>query len=131
MSGAGLATQEPLVGDWSAASGFEAGRAIATDTGVTAVFAGNDQMALGVLHALHEAGRRVPDDVSVVGFDDIPEAAFLTPALTTVHQDFADVGARAITVLMAAIHGESATPVPLLSPPLVIRGSTAAHPGGH
>ena len=131
MSGAGLATQEPLVGDWSAASGFEAGRVIAADPGVTAVFAGNDQMALGVLLALHEAGRRVPDDVSVVGFDDIPEAAFLTPPLTTVHQDFTDVGARAITVLMAAIHGESASPVPLLSPPLVIRRSTAAHPGGH
>ncbi len=131
MSRAGLATQEPLVGDWTAASGFEAGRAIAADPGVTAIFAGNDQMALGVLRALHEAGRRVPDDVSVVGFDDIPEAAFLTPPLTTVHQDFTDVGARAIEVLIAAIHAESTSPVPLLSPALVIRRSTAAHPGGH
>ena len=128
MSGAGFATQEPLVGDWTAASGVEAGRAIAADPGVTAVFAGNDQMALGVLRALHDAGRRVPDDVSVVGFDDIPEAAFLTPPLTTVHQDFTDVGARAIEVLTAAIRGESTSPVPLLSPRLVIRASTGPAP---
>ncbi len=131
MSGAGLATQEPWVGDWSAASGFDAGRVIAADPGVTAVFAGNDQMALGVLLALHETGRQVPNDVSVVGFDDIPEAAFLTPPLTTVHQDFTDVGARAITVLVAAIHGESASPVPLMPPRLVVRRSTGPHPEGH
>ena len=68
------------------------GRLIAADSGVTAVFAGNDQMALGVLRALHEAGRQVPDEVSVVGFDDIPEAAFLIPPLTTIHQDFATSG---------------------------------------
>ena len=128
MSRAGLATRKPLTGDWTAVSGYDVGRLIAADSGVTAVFAGNDQMALGVLRALHEAGRQVPDEVSVVGFDDIPEAAFLIPPLTTVHQDFADVGARAIEVLTAAISGESASPVPLLSPRLVIRASTGPPP---
>jgi len=66
-------------GDWGAVSGYEAGRALAADDAVTAVFAGNDQMALGVLRALHEAGRLVPDEVSVVGFDDIPEAGLPHP----------------------------------------------------
>jgi DNA-binding LacI/PurR family transcriptional regulator len=130
MSSAGLATSEPIFGDWSAGSGCEAGRLIAADTDVTAVFAGNDQMALGVLRALHEGGRRVPDDVSVVGFDDIPEAAFLTPPLTTVHQNFTDVGARAIEVLTAAIRGEVTSPIQLVPPRLVVRHSTGPRPEG-
>ena len=74
---------------------------------MTAVFAGNDFMALGVLHALHESGRRVPDDVSVVGFDDVPEAAYYWPALTTVAQDFSELGRRAVTVALAAVAGRS------------------------
>jgi len=126
MSRAGLVSGEALRGDWSAASGLEAGRSIAADPGVTAVFAGNDHMALGILRALHESGRRVPDEVSVVGFDDIPEAAFLLPPLTTVRQDFPGVGQRAIGALMAAIRDEAAPVVPLLQPWLVVRGSTAA-----
>ncbi|MGW1667349.1 LacI family DNA-binding transcriptional regulator [Streptomyces sp. NPDC002324] len=83
----------PLVrGDWSAESGYRAGLRIAEETDCTAVFVANDQMALGLLRALNERGRRVPEDVSVVGFDDIPEAASFLPPLTTVHQDFAEVG---------------------------------------
>ena len=76
---AGAEVPEPLVGDWSADSGYELGRRLVGDPDVTAVFASNDQMALGALRAFHEAGRRVPDDVSVVGYDDIPEAAHLLP----------------------------------------------------
>ncbi|KND41889.1 LacI family DNA-binding transcriptional regulator [Streptomyces stelliscabiei] len=83
----------PLVrGDWSAESGYRAGLRIAEQADCTAVFVANDQMALGLLRALNERGRRVPEDVSVVGFDDIPEAASFLPPLTTVHQDFAEVG---------------------------------------
>ncbi|MEI5527902.1 LacI family DNA-binding transcriptional regulator [Streptomyces brasiliscabiei] len=83
----------PLVrGDWSAESGYRAGLRIAEEAECTAVFVANDQMALGLLRALNERGRRVPEDVSVVGFDDIPESASFLPPLTTVHQDFAEVG---------------------------------------
>ncbi|MFE7840733.1 LacI family DNA-binding transcriptional regulator [Streptomyces sp. NPDC057474] len=90
---AGCREVPPLVrGDWSAESGYRAGLRIAEEAGCTAVFVANDQMALGLLRALNERGRRVPEDVSVVGFDDIPEAASFLPPLTTVHQDFAEVG---------------------------------------
>ena len=79
---------------------------IADDGDVTAVFAGNDSMALGVLKALHERGRRVPEDISVVGFDDVPEAAYYWPALTTVAQDFSELGRRALTLALAAVRGD-------------------------
>ena len=114
-----------LEGDWSSASGHAAGLRIAQDPDVTAVFAGNDFMALGVLHALHQSGRRVPEDVSVVGFDDVPEAEFYWPALTTVAQEFSEVGRRALAVAVAAVRGEAATTVDLIEPSLLVRGSTA------
>lgn len=66
-------------GDWSARSGYEAGRQLAARPDVTAVFCANDPMALGFLRAAAEAGRRVPRDISVVGFDDVPEAAYFSP----------------------------------------------------
>ncbi|MDP3893019.1 substrate-binding domain-containing protein, partial [Nocardioides sp.] len=118
-------------GDWTARSGYEAGVEIAGRPEVTAVFAGNDQMALGVLRAVFEAGRRVPRDISVVGFDDNPEAAYLIPPLTTVRQDFTAVGVRAIEVLRGAIASAAATgvdgpPGSLIPPELVVRASTAA-----
>ena len=75
-----------------AEGGYEAGLALAQDPDVTAVFAANDQTALGALRALPRHGRSVPDDVSVVGFDDTPEAAYLVPPLTTVRQDLGEVG---------------------------------------
>jgi len=131
MTAAGLRNPEPVVGDWTARSGYEAGRLIAGRTDVTAVFAANDQMALGLLRALAEAGRDVPGDVSVVGFDDIPEAAYLIPPLTTVRQDFSAVGQRAIEILQAAIGGAwpDALPVDrMIHPELVVRGSTRRRP---
>ncbi len=130
MYAAGLVPSLHLAGDWSARSGYELGREIARRTEVTAVFAANDQMAIGLLRALAEAGRSVPEDVSVVGFDDIPEAAYLIPPLTTVRQDFTAVGRRAIEILQAAIAADG-TPEPerLISPELVVRSSTAPSPG--
>ena len=92
---------------------------------VTAVFAANDQMAIGILRALHECGRSVPGDISVVGFDDIPEAEFLIPPLTTVRQDFPAVGRRAIEVIQQAMQDGQLEPSPLLNPHLVVRDSTA------
>ena len=127
MYAAGLRPSKPLRGDWSARSGYEAGLEVARDTRVTAVFAANDQMAIGLLRALAEAGRAVPHDVSVVGFDDIPEAAYLIPPLTTVRQDFSAVGRRAIEILQAAIAGaqpDTDTPARLIGPELVVRASS-------
>ena len=114
-----------LAGDWTAASGYAAGCRLARRRDVTAVFVANDQMALGVLRALSEAGRRVPEDVSVVGFDDIPEAAFLRPPLTTVRQDFAEVGRRCLMQLVALIDGEPVDAGAVIEPELVVRASTA------
>ncbi|ERK72213.1 LacI family DNA-binding transcriptional regulator, partial [Leifsonia aquatica] len=101
----GLVTRE---GDWTAASGAEIAAELLADESVTAVFSSNDQMALGVLHAARLAGRRVPEDLAVVGFDDIPEAAFFAPPLTTVRQDFAELGRRCVARLVSLIEGGGA-----------------------
>jgi DNA-binding LacI/PurR family transcriptional regulator len=127
MYAAGLRPPPHVIGDWSAASGYEAGLEIARRDDITAVFCANDQMALGLLRALTEAGVSVPGDVSVVGFDDIPEAAYLIPPLTTVRQDFTAVGRRAIEILQTAIaQDERPAPARLISPELVVRASTAS-----
>ncbi|GGM08545.1 LacI family transcriptional regulator [Streptomyces fumigatiscleroticus] len=131
LSRAGAGIPEPLVGDWSAGSGYDLGRRLARRPEVTAVFASNDQMALGVLHALHEAGRSVPGDVSVVGYDDIPEAAHLLPPLTTVRTDFAEIGTRSLRLLLNRIDGAAEPPrVGSLVPvDLVVRRSSGPAPG--
>jgi DNA-binding LacI/PurR family transcriptional regulator len=122
----GARVPEPLVGDWSAESGYRAGVRLARDPEVTAVFAANDQMALGILHAFSEAGRRVPEDVSVVGFDDMTEAAHFSPPLTTVRQDFEASGRLAVGLVVDGIEGRPVDPGPrLLDTRLIIRGSTA------
>ena len=118
-------------GDWSASAGYAAGLALADEPSCTAIFAANDQMALGLLRAFHERGRTVPRDVSVVGFDDIPDAGSFIPPLTTVHQDFADVGRRCVQAVLQQIRHESAEPGTTLVPTrLVVRHSTAA-PNAH
>jgi DNA-binding LacI/PurR family transcriptional regulator len=124
MRAAGLSCREPLQGDWTPARGYEIGRELARRGDMSAVFVANDQMAIGVLHAFAEAGLSVPRDVSIVGFDDIPEAAYLNPALTTVRQDFHSIGRRAIDLVTATLDG-TATSMPLLPPELIVRDSTA------
>jgi DNA-binding LacI/PurR family transcriptional regulator len=131
LAEAGRPAPEPLRGDWSAESGYRAGQQIAADPDCTAVFVANDQMALGVLRALHEAGRRVPDDVSVVGFDDIADASSFDPPLTTVHQDFAEVGRRCVEGVLRQIRNDDPeTGTALVPTRLVVRESTAP-PAGH
>ncbi|MET9660650.1 LacI family DNA-binding transcriptional regulator [Streptomyces sp. NPDC006510] len=117
----------PLVrGDWSAESGYRAGLHLAEQADCTAVFVANDQMALGLLRALHERGRRVPQDVSVIGFDDIPESGSFLPPLTTVHQDFAEVGRRCVeSALRQVRQGEAERGTTLVPTRLVVRDSTA------
>ena len=87
-------------------------------------------MALGLIRGLHDGGRSVPTDVSVVGFDDIPEAGYFLPPLTTVRQDFAEVGRRCIDRLMALIAGAEAASMSPIQPTLVVR-SSAAPPRPH
>lgn len=122
----GLGTPEPLAGDWSSAAGYRLGRRIARDGAPSAVFAANDQMALGLLAAFREAGVRVPEDVSVVGFDDIPEAAFFPPPLTTLRVDFPALGRRLLLRVDALLAQREAVDVGALVPELVVRASTAA-----
>lgn len=121
----GAPVPEVEVGDWTADSGYEIGTRLAKDPSVTAVFVSNDQMALGLVRALHEAGRAVPDDVSVVGFDDMPDSANYWPPLTTVRQHFDRVGSGAIRALLAEIEGEGAKGRTLVPTELVVRASSA------
>ncbi|WP_348789365.1 LacI family DNA-binding transcriptional regulator [Leifsonia sp. NPDC080035] len=110
-------------GDWTAASAAAIAAELLADQSITAVFSSNDQMALGVLHAARGLGRRVPEDLAVVGFDDIPEAAFFAPPLTTVRQDFAELGRRCVARLVAHIEGGTPGAVDPVPPQLVIRES--------
>jgi DNA-binding LacI/PurR family transcriptional regulator len=96
LAAAGAEAPPVLAGDWSPRSGYELGQRLLRDGPPSAVFVANDQMALGALRALHEAGTEIPRQVSVVGFDDIPEAQYFTPPLTTVRQDFAEIGRRSL-----------------------------------
>lgn len=119
-------------GDWSAASGYAAGSKIAGIKEVTAVVAGNDQMAIGVIRALHEHGISVPADVSVFGWDDMPESSFLVPSLSTVHMDLEALGARSMRELITRIRGDHGAEEAVSLDPmeLVFRESTGpAHTG--
>lgn len=126
----GIEPPPEIVADWTPESGYRAGRTIAAIPDVTAVFVSSDEMAFGLIRALHEAGRRVPEDVSVVSVDDIPLAAYASPALTTVKQPFAQMGRAFALSLIAQIEGESwehasAHDYPVIEPTLVVRASSA------
>ena len=132
LAGRGLVALEPMVGDWSPASGFRFGAQLAEQGApldFTAVFAGNDQMALGLVHALAGHGFTVPADVSVIGFDDIPESAYFAPPLTTMRQDFDSLGRDILFTLLAVLADEDTPGMPPMVPELVIRASTAPPPG--
>jgi len=122
LAAAGIEAPPPLEGDWSPDSGYRQGQIIAMIPEVTAVFVASDEMAFGVVRALGERGRPVPGDVSIVSVDDIALAAYCTPPLTTVRQDFYRSGAAAVRLLLdgaedAGGHVEPAT--------LSVRASTA------
>jgi LacI family transcriptional regulator len=113
--------------DWSPAGGFAATHALFDrDSTITAIFAQNDDMAIGVLAALARLGRRVPDDCAVVGCDDLPQAAYLVPSLTSVHIPFLETGRRAMALLLDRISGVEHAERVLMPVRLVIRGSTVA-----
>jgi DNA-binding LacI/PurR family transcriptional regulator len=120
---AGLEPPPIISGGWGPEDGLSIGRTLARERRLpSAIFAANDMLALGLLRAFHEAGVRVPDDVSIVGFDDVAGAGYYEPPLTTVRQPFAAVGRRAIEVLLAAIDGGPSSRT-LIAPELVVRAS--------
>jgi DNA-binding LacI/PurR family transcriptional regulator len=121
---AGLPIPPPVIGDWTSDFGYEFGRGF-TPGDVTAVFAANDQMALGLIHGLAEQGLSVPGDISVVGFDDLPDARHFLPPLTTVRQDFAALGELALQQIVAAIEGVADVHHDIIEPRLIVRASTA------
>ncbi|MGC5167560.1 LacI family DNA-binding transcriptional regulator [Luteimicrobium sp. DT211] len=126
LQAAGREVPVPLRGDWSSRSGYELGVRVARDRDVTAVFAANDEMAAGLMRALYEHGLRVPDDVSVVGFDGIPLAEYFWPPLTTVRQDFHRIGEELVALLARQLDGEVLTDHRAVVPTeLVVRASTA------
>jgi DNA-binding LacI/PurR family transcriptional regulator len=125
LSAHGLVAREPLVSDWSPRSGYLLGAQLANAGGFSAVFAGNDQLALGLLHAFAEAGLSVPGDVSVVGFDDIPEAEHFTPPLTTVRQDFGALGREVLDAVVDILRDDDVAISSHTAATLVVRSSAA------
>jgi DNA-binding LacI/PurR family transcriptional regulator len=124
---AGLQPRAQVIGDWTADFGYQAGRELLPGHDFTAVFCCNDQTALGFLHACRDAGVRVPEDLSVVGFDDIPESLHFAPPLTTIRQDFVEIGRRAVASLLAELNGESPLAHTPIAPELIARLSTAVY----
>jgi LacI family transcriptional regulator len=131
LRAAGATSAGMIAGTRTSQSGYEAAMAMPLNQGITAVVAGNDQMALGALRALDERGIRVPEKVSVTGFDDIPESRFFFPSLTTVRVDLDLQGRIAFNRLLALINQEQVRPalVPVM-PQVFVRDSSAAAPSG-
>ncbi len=137
---AGAEVPPPLVGDWTPLSGYRAGQELAGRVAsgsarrrsgqVTAVFVANDQMALGVMRAFREAGLAMPGQVAIAGFDDIPEAEFFTPPLTTIRQDFAAVGQASIRLLVSRLEAPATVATEnervVIEPRLIVRGSSTS-----
>ena len=127
LQDAGVQVPEPVGTGWDAAAGYDAGQRLARDPRVTAILCGNDDLALGVIRAMHEAGRTIPDSVSVVGFDNAPQSQYYTPALTTTDLDFVGLG-RACFRQLHGILTDSAAPHPRTvgRPGLIVRESTGS-----
>lgn len=125
----GRSVHPPIIGDWSAKAGYAAGLEWGADPTVTAIFAANDQMALGVLRALHELDRPVPGSLSLIGFDDMEESENFWPPLTTIHQQFEEVGRSAVAAVLRQIdQGAEAAPPALVPTTLIERASTGPPP---
>ncbi|WP_431929143.1 LacI family DNA-binding transcriptional regulator [Nonomuraea jabiensis] len=125
LRAAGLPVPDPLQGGWTPRSGYLSVRSLVADRSVTAILCGNDDLALGVMRAAREAGRDIPGDLSVVGFDDSPPAAYLNPSLTTVRLDFEGLGRACFGLLYRRLAPEAALAVPEWSEPeLIVRESS-------
>ena len=120
LEAAGAEVPPLIPGDWSPASGYRSGLVLARMPEVTAVFAANDHLAMGILRALHERGRRVPEEVSIVGFDDVPESAYLIPPLTTIRPDFDAVARTSLRLVLDGLKGVPLAPQPVSIPPVLV-----------
>ncbi|HET9653775.1 MAG TPA: LacI family DNA-binding transcriptional regulator [Kineosporiaceae bacterium] len=117
--------------DWSAASGYQAGQMLARMPEVSAVFAANDHLALGILRALHERGRSVPDQVSIVGFDDVPESGYFIPPLTTVRPEFDEVARTSLRLVLEHLSEDCPPPVTprhVSIPPVLVERNSVRPP---
>ena len=130
LKDAGAPLPEPVEGGWGPRSGYQAGRRLAADRSVTAVLCGNDDLAIGVMRAMREAGRAVPEEVSIVGFDDTPLTPFYSPPLTTMRQDFQALGHLCFAKLQAVLGPNRAEEPPWPQAELVIRESAGPPPSG-
>jgi DNA-binding LacI/PurR family transcriptional regulator len=130
LADAGLESEGDFEGDWSAASGYELTRRIlSVAPRATAIFAGNDQMALGALHALAERDISVPEAISVVGIDNTPESAFYNPSLSTVPMNFQSEGQFAFQGLLARIeHVDPSSRPDFIQTRVIARASTGPAP---
>jgi DNA-binding LacI/PurR family transcriptional regulator len=116
-------------GDWAVPTGYRIGRNLDIDASkVTAIFAANDHLALGLMRALRQRGYAIPERVSIIGFDDVPEAAYYEPPLTTMRPDFAELGRVAMEKMLGQINREAMLRTDTLVPELIIRESTATPP---
>lgn len=131
LESAGVEVPPVVPADWSAAAGYQAGLMLARMPEVTAVFAANDHLALGILRAMHERGRRVPDDVSIVGFDDVPEAGYFIPPLTTVRPNFDAVARRSLQFVLDHLNDRPEGRQHVAIPPVLVhRESVRRHSAG-
>ncbi len=123
----GLELADVVQGDWTSETGWLVGQELAKRIeDFTAIFVANDHMVLGLLHAFREAGISVPTDVSIIGFDDLPDAAHFAPPLTTIRQNFHEVGRRAVALLLEELTGVESIRHEQIVPQLVQRESVAA-----
>lgn len=130
LEDAGITPPPALEGDWSPASGYRNGLILGRIPEVTAVFVASDEMAFGVIRAFHELGRRIPEDISVVGVDDIALAEYCSPSLTTVAQPFAEMGELAVQHLLRYMADPEVTLAPAsVEPHLIVRSSTGPFGG--
>ncbi|TDD64420.1 LacI family transcriptional regulator [Jiangella aurantiaca] len=125
LQAAGAPVPELIQADYSPASGYRAAQRLIARTDVTAILCGNDELAIGAARAFQERGVRIPGDVSLVGFDDQPFAEMWMPALTTVAQDFADLGRRTFALLEQWLRSGRRPPDSAVLPHLVVRDSAA------
>ena len=124
LEAAGAPVPDHVQCDWTPQSGYQAGLTLAANPEVTAVLCGNDDLAIGVMRAMHEVGRAIPGEVSVVGFDDMSISKFLTPSLTTVRLNFTELGRSCFALLQDLLEPETATPTATRpEPELIIRES--------
>ncbi len=128
LEAAGRPVPPVVEADWPPMSGYDAGVRLVAEPAVTAVLCGNDELAMGLTKAFADHGRVVPDDVSVVGFDDHPLSQLWSPSLTTVRQDFVALGHQTFRLLLSTLGAGSAPRSVRMTPDLIVRASTGPAP---